>query len=71
MFLDIGSDESLLPRCKATLELRLNAGRPANETHDFMYEQSTETPEVDRVSCRALDERLQLERGVPQRFVFE
>ena len=65
MFLDIGSDESLLPRCKATLDLRLNAGHPASETHDFMYEQSTETFEVDRVSCGALDERLQLERGVP------
>ena len=65
MFLDIGSGESLLPRCKATLKLRLNAGHPTGETHDFMYEHSTETAEVARVSCRALDERLQFERGVP------
>jgi hypothetical protein len=65
MFLDIGSGESLLPRCKATLELRLNTGHPTSETRDFVYEQSTETPEVDRVSCRAIDERLQLERSVP------
>ena len=65
MFLDIGSGESLLPRCKATLELRLNAGHPASETRDLMYKQITETPEVDRVSFRALDERFELERGVP------
>ena len=65
MFLNVGGDESLLPLCKATLELRLNAGHPASETHDLMHEQTTETLEVDRISCRAIDERLQLEGGVP------
>ena len=50
MFLNIGSDDPLLPGCKATSDLRLNAGYPAIETHDFMYEQGTEGFKIEPVS---------------------
>jgi hypothetical protein len=50
MFLDIGSDNTLLPECEATTDSSLNARYPAAETHKFMYKQAAEGFKIEPVS---------------------
>jgi hypothetical protein len=49
MFLDISSDDPLLPGCETTPDWRLNAGHPAAETNELMYQQATESFKIDPV----------------------
>src|SRR6516164_1724154 len=71
VFFDIRGHDPLLPGGETAARGRFDAARSGAAAHELVRQHSTECLAVMPIVTAALDQPAQLDRGVPQRLVFE